>query len=65
MPFLIDIDFTEFDTWWTSSSPSIFSEPDSKQNALVYYDDDHISISPPSRVTQVKFLLAISDGILQ
>lgn len=44
MPFLIDIDFAEFDTWWTSNSPSIFSEPDSKQNALVYYDDDHISI---------------------
>jgi hypothetical protein len=45
MPFLIDIDFAEFNRWWTSNSPSIFSEPIPTQNALVYYDADHISIA--------------------
>jgi hypothetical protein len=67
MPFLIDIDFADFDAWWISTIPSIFSEPNTTQTALVYYDDDYISIAGwrfnvKSRIHRLAVTKDVIDG---
>jgi hypothetical protein len=45
MTFLADIDFADFDAWWTTNIPSIFYEPTPMQNTLVHHDNEHLSIA--------------------